>query len=95
MIRELDDNCSKVCIKITHVGQVRIRKKQTKITPKIDNFVVTYIFVGYNTNSGDDVHMMWNPKTNIFYNTRDIIWLENYVLLIEINNSNGGIHDSV
>ena len=46
-----------------------------KSTPKICDRGVTCMFVGYNTDSGDDVYRMWNPKTKIIHRTRDIIWL--------------------
>ena len=34
------------------------------------------MFVGYNTNSGDNIYRMWKPDTNIIHNTCDIIWLK-------------------
>ena len=35
----------------------------------------TCMFVGFNTDSGSDVYLMWNPKTNRVPHTRDILWL--------------------
>ena len=34
------------------------------------------MLVGYNTNSGDDAYMIFNPDTNIIHNISDIIWLK-------------------
>ena len=33
------------------------------------------MFVGYKTDSGDDVYRMWNPDTKRLLRTRDIRWL--------------------
>ena len=34
------------------------------------------MFLGYNTDSVDDVYRMWNPKTKRIHRTRYIIWLK-------------------
>jgi hypothetical protein len=34
------------------------------------------MFVGYATDHAGDVYYMWNPKTNGFHVTRDIVWLK-------------------
>ena len=44
--------------------------------PKIVDRGVTCMFVGYKTNSGDDLYRMWNPDTNRNYNTHDAILLK-------------------
>ena len=47
-----------------------------KSTPKICDLGVTCMVVVYNTDSGDDVYRMWNPKTKRIHRTRYIIWLK-------------------
>ena len=56
-------------------GEAGVVKTRKKSTPNIGDRGVTCMFVVYNTDSGDDVYRMWNPKTNRIHRTRDIIWL--------------------
>ena len=54
-------------------GVVKTRKKST---PKNCNLGVTCMVVVYNTDSGDDIYRMWNPKTKRIQRTREIILLK-------------------
>ena len=66
----------KFASKLLTWGEARVIKEQIKITPKISDRGVTCMYVGYNTNSGDDVYRIWNPDKNIIHITHDIIWLK-------------------
>ena len=55
-------------------GEAVVVKTRKKSTPKIGDQGVTCMFVGYNTDLGDDIYRMWNPNTKRIYRTRDIIW---------------------
>ena len=57
------------------MGEADVVKTRNKSTPKIVDQGLTCMFVGYNTESGDDVYRMWNTKTKRIHRTRDIIWL--------------------
>ena len=58
------------------MGEADVVKTRNKSTPKIVDQGLTCMFVGYNTESGDDVYRMWNTKTKRIHRTRDIIWLK-------------------
>ena len=56
-------------------GEAGVAKTKILKTPKIGDRGVTCMFVGYNTDSSDDVYRMWNPETKCLHHTRDIRWL--------------------
>ena len=56
-------------------GTVTLKQKMES---KMSDRGVTCMFVGYNSDSGDDVYRMWNPETKRIHCTRDIIWLKRY-----------------
>ena len=56
-------------------GEAGVVKTKVVATPKVGDRGVTCMFVGYNTDSGDDVYRMWNPNTKRLHRTRDIRWL--------------------
>ena len=44
-------------------GEAGVVKTKILATPKVGDRGVTCMFVGYNTDHGDDVYRMWNPDT--------------------------------
>ena len=70
----------KFASKLRTWGEAGVVKGLTKSMLKTSDRVVTYIIVGYNTNSGDNIYRMWNPDTNKIHNTCDIIWLKRDIL---------------
>ena len=59
-------------------GEAGVVKTKILATPKVGDRGVTCMFVGYNTDHGDDVYRMWNPITNRLLRSRDIRWLGRY-----------------
>lgn len=72
--------------KLRKWGEAGVVKTKILKTPKIGDRGVTCMFVGYNTDSGDDVYRMWNPDTKRLLRTRDIRWLGR--MFYEPNNLN-------
>ena len=66
----------KFALKLRMWGKAGVVKYRSKINTKIGYCKVTCVFVGNDTNYGDDVYRMWNPDTNRIHITRDIIWLK-------------------
>ena len=49
---------------------------KNKTTSNLADHEIQCIFVGYATDHTRDTYKMWNPKTNQYYITKDIIWLK-------------------
>jgi hypothetical protein len=56
-------------------GEAGVVKLKTLSTAKLEDRGVTCMFVGYAEDHSSDCYRMWDPKTNSFHVTRDIIWL--------------------
>ena len=56
-------------------GEAGTVKTKTKTTPKLDDRGVQCMLVGYAIDHDGDVYRMWNPKTKLIHESRDVIWL--------------------
>ena len=54
-------------------GEAGVLKVITKVTPKIYNHGVSFIFFGYSNMHALDMYRMWNPKTNRIFTSLHVM----------------------
>ena len=76
-------------------GEAGVAKTKVLATPKVGDRGVTCMFVGYNTDHGDDVYRMWNPDTKRLLRSRDVRWLGRYYFDKPKSNPSAKVRENV